>query len=120
MLLQKVIIGKTFLKLFFSWRQDPDSLVRGIDPLIRIRIHTKMPWIRNTAQHRPLLFLIFLILSLVVSRSEDTRATWRRRMVGAWCGWVCACWPTPYRATSTIRISSPDILTLSHQVGVAL
>jgi hypothetical protein len=25
---------------------DPDTLVRGIDP--RIRIHTKMSWIRNT------------------------------------------------------------------------
>jgi hypothetical protein len=26
---------------------DPDSLVRGMDP--RIRIHTKVSWIRNTA-----------------------------------------------------------------------
>jgi hypothetical protein len=25
---------------------DPDPLVRGVDP--RIRIHTKMSWIRNT------------------------------------------------------------------------
>jgi hypothetical protein len=31
--------------------QDPDPLVRGMDPRIqiRIRIHTKMSWIRNTA-----------------------------------------------------------------------
>jgi hypothetical protein len=29
------------------WIQDPDPLVRGMDP--RIRIHTKMSWIRNTA-----------------------------------------------------------------------
>jgi hypothetical protein len=28
--------------------QDPDPLVRGMDPRIRIRIHSKMPWIRNT------------------------------------------------------------------------
>jgi hypothetical protein len=30
---------------------DPDPLVRGMDPriLIRIRIHPKMSWIRNTA-----------------------------------------------------------------------
>ena len=28
---------------------DPDPLVRGIDPRIRIRIHPKMSWIRNTA-----------------------------------------------------------------------
>jgi hypothetical protein len=28
---------------------DPDPLVRGMDPRIRIRIHIKMSWIRNTA-----------------------------------------------------------------------
>jgi hypothetical protein len=41
-------------KLFFCWhlegqgrkKQDPDPLVRGMDP--RIRIHSKMSWIRNT------------------------------------------------------------------------
>jgi hypothetical protein len=27
---------------------NPDPLVRGMDPQIRIRIHTKMSWIRNT------------------------------------------------------------------------
>ncbi len=27
---------------------DPDPLVRGMDPRIRIRIHPKMTWIRNT------------------------------------------------------------------------
>jgi hypothetical protein len=27
---------------------DPDPLVRVMDPRIRIRIHTKMSWIRNT------------------------------------------------------------------------
>ncbi len=27
---------------------DPDLLVRGMDPRIRIRVHTKMSWIRNT------------------------------------------------------------------------
>ncbi len=27
---------------------DPDPFVRGMDPRIRIRIHTKMSWIRNT------------------------------------------------------------------------
>jgi hypothetical protein len=30
---------------------NPDPLVRGMDP--RIRIHTKMSWIRNTDQHIP-------------------------------------------------------------------
>ncbi len=28
---------------------NPDPLVRGMDPRIRIRIHPKMAWIRNTA-----------------------------------------------------------------------
>ncbi len=28
---------------------DPDPLVRGMDPGIRIRIYPKMSWIRNTA-----------------------------------------------------------------------
>jgi hypothetical protein len=28
---------------------DPDPLVRGMDP--RIRIHTKMSWIRNTGYY---------------------------------------------------------------------
>jgi hypothetical protein len=33
---------------------DPDPLVRGMDPRIRIRIHPKMSWIRNTgAQPAP-------------------------------------------------------------------
>jgi hypothetical protein len=27
---------------------NPDPLVRGMDPRIRIRIHSKMSWIRNT------------------------------------------------------------------------
>jgi hypothetical protein len=29
---------------------NPDPLVRGMDPRIRIRLHTKMSWIRNTGQ----------------------------------------------------------------------
>jgi hypothetical protein len=28
--------------------QDPNPLIRGMDPRIWIRIHTKMSWIRNT------------------------------------------------------------------------
>jgi hypothetical protein len=31
----------------------PDPLVRGMDPRIRIRIHTKMSLIRNTDRNRP-------------------------------------------------------------------
>jgi hypothetical protein len=33
---------------------DPDPLVRGMDP--RIRIHTKMSWIRNTGRN---FFVVF-------------------------------------------------------------
>jgi hypothetical protein len=35
------------IRMFLSLL-DPDPLVRGMDPQIRIRIHTKMSWIRNT------------------------------------------------------------------------
>ncbi len=34
---------------------DPDPLVRGMDPRIRILIHPKMSWIRNTAYNRNVL-----------------------------------------------------------------
>jgi hypothetical protein len=43
---------------------DPDPLVRGMDPRIRIRIHTKMSWIRNTdcdTQKINTLFTIFIL-----------------------------------------------------------
>jgi hypothetical protein len=33
---------------------NPDPLVRGMDPRIRIRIHPKMSWIRNTAANTAL------------------------------------------------------------------
>ncbi len=60
MYLQKVISRKTFFKLVFvgvlnvndeiaGSGSDPDSLVRGMDP--RIRIQTKMSWIRNTGKN---------------------------------------------------------------------
>jgi hypothetical protein len=43
---------RTFLGLL-----DPDPLVRGMDPRILIRIHTKMSWIRNTVRNNTYLFL---------------------------------------------------------------
>jgi hypothetical protein len=54
MYLQKVLSRKTFFfNIFFIFlkvndenSRDPDPLVRGMDP--RIRIHSKMSWIRNT------------------------------------------------------------------------
>jgi hypothetical protein len=61
MYLQKVISKKIVLKNLFSAGilkvndensririQDPEPLVRGMDPQIRIRIHPKMSLIRNT------------------------------------------------------------------------
>jgi hypothetical protein len=46
---------------------DPDPLVRSMDPRIRIRIHPKMSWIRNTAiWHRTKNWL----------RSQCLAATW--------------------------------------------
>ncbi len=43
MYLQKVISRKNCVQ-----DPDPDPLVRSMDPRIRIRIHPKMSWIRNT------------------------------------------------------------------------
>jgi hypothetical protein len=45
MYLQKVISRKTVND---KKKQDPDPLVTGMDPRIRIRIHTNMSWTRNT------------------------------------------------------------------------
>ncbi len=39
--------GKKLRKFFFGWQLE-DPLVRGMDPRIRIRIRTKISWIRNT------------------------------------------------------------------------
>jgi hypothetical protein len=61
MYLQKVISKKTnfFVGLLKvndeKWQDsdpnpDLDPLVRGMDPRIRIRIHTKMSWVRNTGK----------------------------------------------------------------------
>jgi hypothetical protein len=40
---------------------DRDPLVRGMDPRIRIRIHTKMSWIRNNATHTSYFFIPFTL-----------------------------------------------------------
>jgi hypothetical protein len=52
---------------------DPDPLVRGMDPRIqiRIRIHTKMPWIRNTGYNYKKYTGINLVLG-----SADLQAVW--------------------------------------------
>ncbi len=48
---------------------NPDPLVRGMDPRIRIRIHPKMSWIRNTAlKTQYLIFLNQVLKKLAVSR----------------------------------------------------
>jgi hypothetical protein len=39
---------------------DPGPLVRGMDPRIRIRIHTKISWIRNTHVTKYANILLFL------------------------------------------------------------
>jgi hypothetical protein len=50
------LFGSFHTKLYFPnttlMDPDPDPLVRGMDPRIRIRIHTKMSWIRYTAPGR--------------------------------------------------------------------
>ncbi len=76
--LQKVISRKTSIKkkLFFVGVlkvndensrvliQDPDPLVRGMDPRIRIRIHTKMSWIRNTGKNKAIFSNDFFSLQI--------------------------------------------------------
>jgi hypothetical protein len=48
----------------FAEGPDPDPLVRGMDPRIRIRIHPKMSWIRNTVDKVYFLFFSsFFLLS---------------------------------------------------------
>ncbi len=48
---QKNFLNKISFLLAGQWwkKQDPDPLVRGLDPRIRNRIHSKMSWFRNTA-----------------------------------------------------------------------
>jgi hypothetical protein len=54
---------------------DPYPLVRGMDPRIRIRMHTKMSWIRNTdMQYRFSSKIRLLTSQLVQVCSMKTRA----------------------------------------------
>jgi hypothetical protein len=83
MYLQKVKSRKNCVKnLFFAGMlkvndensririQDPDPSVRSMDPRIRIRIHPKMSWIRNTAlQCLSLKRVVQLITKAVVEAS---------------------------------------------------
>jgi hypothetical protein len=48
----------SMMKIAGSGSADPDPLVRGIDPRIRIQIHIKMSWIRNTAKNHPMPYQI--------------------------------------------------------------
>ncbi len=65
--MQKNFFYTSFLLAFEGQRwkkKDPDPLVRGMDPRIRIRIHTKMSWICNTGCYEGLLALRILCFSL--------------------------------------------------------
>jgi hypothetical protein len=83
MYLQKVISGKNCVKNYFFAGilkvydeksririQDPDldTFLRSMDPRIRIRIHPKMSWIRNTVYFVPVLGIRDI---LVISGSLD-------------------------------------------------
>ncbi len=73
----------------FLW-QDPDSLVSGMDP--RIRIHTKMSWIRNTARSKFLeRFFCFLLFEGTFTSFLDPQH-WSgdgsmSAVTPAWCLW---------------------------------
>jgi hypothetical protein len=62
-------------------RLNPDLLVRGMDPRIRIRIHTTMSWIRNSGYNTERLLVFFLpfqppivILNVLVVEAEGLEA----------------------------------------------
>jgi len=67
MYLKEVISKKLFFKLVYCWHfgKFNDEIVRGMDPRIqiRIRIHPKMSWIRNTAQQ---IYMQYFALGLLV------------------------------------------------------
>jgi hypothetical protein len=59
---------------------DPDPLVRGMDP--RIRIHSKISWIRNTGSHNFRIRLnmrIFVDCGGVTVRAIRLDGAWRER-----------------------------------------
>jgi hypothetical protein len=75
--------------------QDPDPLVRGMDP--RIRIHPKMSWIRNTATH-------------LVSAAPGSADTYIPVGTGTYsphhCAWICRYLHIcryPYLLTSSVQ-----------------
>ncbi len=97
MYLQKVISKKNlfFLNYLFVGilkvndpdpHPDPDPLVRGMDPLIqiRIRIHTKMSWIRNTARF-PAISTYFMSYFLIGYKTARV----------LWCPRICCLSTTP-------------------------
>ncbi len=43
-----IILTQLHIPSFYIVDPNPDPLVRGLDPRIRIRIHAKLSWIRNT------------------------------------------------------------------------
>jgi hypothetical protein len=58
--------------------QDPDPFVRGMDPRIRIRIHTKMSWIRNTAYNCRLCIAVlnFVLNSVLILIGQKEDRVW--------------------------------------------
>ncbi len=83
MYLQKVMITKT--KYNFCWRLEgphpnPDPLVRGMDS--RIRIHTKISWIRNPG------FLIFFYSLPTFAKKKILQETRRRAKFRSYFHWM--------------------------------
>jgi hypothetical protein len=79
--------------------------IRGMDPRIQIRIHTKMSWIRNSARETISLFY------LGCAQRAPTRSAGVR--LGARCSPACA--PSAARETSPAPATpphAPEILPL--------
>ncbi len=64
---------------------NPVPLVRGMDPRIRIRIHTKMSWIRNIALDISVFCITaarVLYISLSSEKSIETHRRWSYSEIG--------------------------------------
>ncbi len=71
---------------------DPDPLVRGMDP--RIRIHPEMSWIRNTGANNGNFWFTFYVCRYSVptvyqSHIEEVPSQFQSAMVHSQVQWIC-------------------------------
>ncbi len=77
----------------------PDPLVRSMDPRIQIRIHTKMSWIRNTAQRYAFskFTLFHSVQNYLIRIWFEQKSIWFTRQIkGRWESNINAWFPFMY------------------------